>query len=396
MSSLALEVAAHAAKVGETASIKAVYRHNDIHLGRHMARAYQKFGIPVPEDVLAATKFETDDSSIKKTHGIVASRPDEFDTEYLSLVDIGTPPQRVNLLFDSGSSDLWVFSSELPQDQVDGQRLFNPAKSRTASLLEGLTWHAEYADLSDAQGVVYNDVVTVGNLTVQNQAVEVARKVSQDFVSDPESSGVMGLSFGYGNNVEPTQQNTWFNNILPNLTQGLFTANLHYKADGNYNFGYIDPDEHIGEMVYTPVDDTYGSWMFNVSGYKIGNKSFQPQTLFSLADTGTTLLLLPEDITKSYYEDVEGAYLDTKQPGWAFNCNAELPDFSFAVKNELFTIPGRYIKRGPVRGRKGKCKGAIQKSPREYPLFGCTALQVALVAFDIENVRIGWGHKKLV
>lgn len=65
--------------------------------------------------------------------------------------------------------------------------------------------------------------------------------------------------------------------------------------------------------MYTPVDDEYGSWMFNVSGYQIGTKSFQAKPLFSLADTGTTLLLLPEDITKAYYEGVDGAYFESKQ-----------------------------------------------------------------------------------
>lgn len=215
-----------------TASIKAVYRSSDIHIGVHLARAYKKLGVPLSKDAALAVSagLEAEEPGTGKVHGIVSTKPDEFYTEYLCPVDIGTPPQRVNLLFDSGSSDLWVFSSELPKKQVQGQLLYNPSKSQSASLLQSLTWHAAYADDSDARGIVYNDVVTLGNITVQNQSVEVAQNVSEDFSSDPESSGVLGLSFGYGNTVEPTQQNTWFNNILPNLTRGLFTANLQYKA----------------------------------------------------------------------------------------------------------------------------------------------------------------------
>lgn len=188
----------------------------------------KSWACPCQKDVAFAVSAgpEAEEPRSGKVHGIVSTKPDEFYTEYLCPVDIGTPPQRVNLLFDSGSSDLWVFSSELPKKQVQGLQSIEKSKC----ILQNLTWHAAYADDSDARRIVYNDVVTLGNITVQDQSVEVAQNVSEDFSSDPESSGVLGLGFGYGNTVEPTQQNTWFNNILPNLTRGLFTANLQYKA----------------------------------------------------------------------------------------------------------------------------------------------------------------------
>ena len=64
-----------------------------------MAKTYAKFGKPVPDHVAAAAAIST---------GTVAADPEQYDSEYLEAVSIGTPAQTLNLDFDTGSSDLYV------------------------------------------------------------------------------------------------------------------------------------------------------------------------------------------------------------------------------------------------------------------------------------------------
>ncbi|KAG4218422.1 hypothetical protein PC116_g33098, partial [Phytophthora cactorum] len=154
--------------------------------------------------------------------------PEQYDIQYLTPVSIGTPPQELNLDFDSGSSDLWVFSTEQPQSTINGQTPYNPEDSSTAKELSGASWDISYGDGSSSSGVVYTDVVTVGGVSFKNQAVEAAKKVSAQFTSDSNNDGLLGLAFSSINTVTPKPQKTFFDNVASSLDIAAWTADLKY------------------------------------------------------------------------------------------------------------------------------------------------------------------------
>ncbi|KAM0245902.1 hypothetical protein ACHAP5_005052 [Fusarium lateritium] len=358
-----------------------------------LAHVYNKYGVPLPKGLEKAVKAIRPPHS-KRQSGTVITTPADEDIEWLTPVQIGTPAQTLNLDFDTGSSDLWVFSTETAGSS--GHDEYNPAKSSTAKKLAGASWSISYGDGSTSSGDVYKDKVSIGGLVVSSQAVESAQKVSAEFEQETGLDGLLGLGFSAINTVKPTKQKTFFDNAISTLSSPVFTADLKHQKPGTYNFGYIDSSAYTGKIGYAAVDSSQGFWDFTASGYAVGSAALNKSPIDGIADTGTTLLLLPDSINSAYYAKVSGAKYSSSYGGYVFSCSATLPNFSFAVGGVTITIPGSYINYAPVQEGSSTCLGGIQPSDDiGINIFGDIALKAAFVVFDGGNKRVGWAKKTL-
>ncbi|ETS85348.1 hypothetical protein PFICI_03373 [Pestalotiopsis fici W106-1] len=247
-----------------------------------VAKTLLKFGKTPSDDLLATIKaFKSERLALsisKRTNGSAVTTPEQSDIEYLTPVSIGTPAQVLNLDFDSGSSDLWVFSSETQSSDVSGQSIYTPDDSSTSTLLDGETWDISYGDGSSSSGTVYTDVVSVGGVSFDAQAVEIAETVSDSFTEDQNNDGLLGLAFSTLNTVSPTAQKTFFDNIRESLDSSLWTADLKNGEPGTYNFGWIDDSLYTGEIAYTDVDSSDGFWSFTADSWSVGDSSSSGST----------------------------------------------------------------------------------------------------------------------
>lgn len=319
--------------------------------------------------------------------GIVTNTPTSGDVEYLSPVSIGG--QTLNLDFDTGSSDLWVFNTGLSAAQSTGHTLFDATKSTTFTKLTGQTFSVSYGDGSAVSGTVGTDTVNIGGASVAKQAVELATKVSSSFVSDTASNGLVGLAYSKLNTVQPTQQKTFFDNVQASLPEPVFTANLRHDAAGSYEFGAIDSTQFTGTMQFVAVNTTQGFWQFSSSKFAIGNGSVQTGGAGqAIADTGTTLLLANANIVNAYYSSVTGAANDQQAGGITVPCDATLPDLQLEVGGQLATVKGTDIMFEQVTAN--TCFGGLQAIDSDLMIFGDVFFKSNFVAFNIGNNTLGF------
>ncbi|GAM83863.1 hypothetical protein ANO11243_018530 [Dothideomycetidae sp. 11243] len=297
------------------------------------------------------------------------------DEQYTCQVQVGNT--QMNLDFDTGSADLWVISDQLDSSETSGHAVYDTS---SGSVENGESWNITYGDGSGASGVVYADTVVIGGVTATSQAVEAATSISSSFVQDP-SDGLVGLAFSSINTVTPDQATTFFDTVSSSLASALFTARLKKGEPGTYDFGYIDSSKYTGSLSYTPVDNSQGFWGFTPDSYTVGTTAGQATIGSAIADTGTTLMLLGDDVVSDYYSQVSGAQNDQSAGGYTFDCSADLPDFILSVGGGTVTVPGSYINFQTASGN--TCFGGLQSnSGLGISIFGDIFLKAAFVVFD--------------
>jgi hypothetical protein len=123
-----------------------------------------------------------------------------------------------------------VWSTDLPQSvqsQGSGHSIFDSSKSSTFKTMSGSTWKISYGDGSSASGTVGTDNVTIGGLTIKNQAVELANQMSTEF-QQGTGDGLLGLAWPAINTVTPKPVATPVENMITEddipKTAELFTA----------------------------------------------------------------------------------------------------------------------------------------------------------------------------
>ncbi|KAH8701918.1 putative aspartic endopeptidase [Talaromyces proteolyticus] len=336
--------------------------------------------------------------------GDVPSEDVQNDTEYLAQVSIGTPAQTFKLDFDSGSADLWVWSTELPsgtKSSGSSHSIFDPSKSSTWKATSGETWQISYGDGSSASGDVGTDVLSLGNLDIKNQAIEVASTLSTEF-QQGTGDGLLGLAFGSINTAKPNQvktpvENLIADNLIPQNAQ-LFTAHLGAAAEKGdnsfYTFGYIDQDtvSATGNKIsYAPVDNSQGFWTFDSTSATVNGKTINRSGNTAIADTGTTLALVDDDTVKAIYDAIPNSKYDSNQQGYIFPTNTtadKLPTVTFAVGNTQFAVHKSALAFADAGN--GNSFGGIQsRGNNPFDILGDTFLKGVYAIFDVGNTQFG-------
>ncbi|OAP65624.1 hypothetical protein AYL99_01596 [Fonsecaea erecta] len=342
----------------------------------------------------------------------VTADDQQNDTYYTCPVTIGTPGQQLDVTFDSGSADFWVWSSYLPENikksgSASGATIYDPSKSSTQKPMTGSTWQIRYGDGSSASGAVVTDVVQVGDITIQGQAVEIASHISPSLTTQTASQGILGLAFGNINTVMPVRVKTPLDNMVAQEDipedQEVFTCYMGSYKDANnpdhgasfFTFGNIDSDVvHAtgGEISYTPVNDSNGFWQF-ASEYVVinGDKTPLPGNT-AIADTGTTLMIIDDDLVEKIYSGIPGAIYDESQQGWLVPANTpsnKIPDLTFAVGDVDIVIEKEQIAFAPVENSNMIFGGIQGRGDLPYNIYGDTFLKCVYAVFDAGKKQFG-------
>ncbi|GJJ06639.1 hypothetical protein Clacol_000833 [Clathrus columnatus] len=310
----------------------------------------------------------------------------EQDSEYLVPVKIGTPPVTLHLDLDTGSSDLWVKGSR------NDANLYDPTKSETAKSVDGATWSIHYGDGSTASGDVHTDVIQIGSISVKDQAIEVAQQFSDEF-KQGKTDGLLGLAWPPGNTVKPKRVETPVANMIAQGHRGLFSCALDYgDGEGFYTFGGIAPEKagvKEADIKYIPCVNPPLYWTVASSKITVNGRAHSILGGTGIIDTGTTLVLLPEDMVASIYKQVPGSKYDQSEGIWLIPSKAKIPKIQVDIGGHDFPLnPKSFAYQRNVAD--GYDLGCIQSRGNiGVNILGDAFINGNYIVFDQEKNRVG-------
>ncbi|GAB4830832.1 hypothetical protein Ancab_004860 [Ancistrocladus abbreviatus] len=222
-----------------------------------------------------------------------------MDAQYFGEIGVGTPPQKFTVIFDTGSSNLWVPSSKC----YFSVSCFFHAKYKSS---QSSTYkkNGKSADIHYGTGAISGffseDTVQVGDLVVKDQEfIEATKEPGITFLV-AKFDGILGLGFqeiSVGNAVP-----VWYNMVKQGLVkEPVFSFWLNRKVGeeegGEIIFGGVDPDHFKGKHIYVPITQK-GYWQFHMGDVLIDGKAtgYCAGGCSAIADSGTSLLAGPTTV----------------------------------------------------------------------------------------------------
>lgn len=323
---------------------------------------------------------------------------------YRSPVSIGTPPQPVFVQLDTGSFELWVnpdCDTVTGSDAAFCDRIGFYDVSRSSSVTRmGTTKTLRYG-IGSANITYVRDTITLAGSTTALQDVQFGVATS----SEDAFSGILGI--GYGNGVATRYPNFVDQLRDQNATRvKAYTLALGSKEaeEGVIVFGGVDTSKFAGPLTKLPIipaqqsPDKVPRFWVNMTSITFnsatGNQPYEGSNIPVFLDSGSTMTLLPLNLTSDIARDFGSPFPDENgffRVDCAFTEMEGTVDFAFGG-GLMVKVPYKEMIR-EVQGNPNKaCFLGITPSD-SFTLLGDTFLRSA---YSMYNPRCLMGFGEIV
>lgn len=318
----------------------------------------------------------------------------QFNTQYSGEIEVGSPRQIIRVIFDTGSSNLWVPSrySLLQQGLAQQHNGFLGHASSTFNLL-GNAFKIMYGS-GPVSGVFVSDDLHIGNLTLPNftfAEVTEMMGLGQLYTSSASSfDGILGLGFSKLA-VGGVPSVMMALNSSGQLEEPVCSFYLGTGENGQLVFGGVDPEHYTGSFHFVPVTAA-GYWQIALDGIKVGSEATWDMTLNrshkAIVDSGTSSIAGPTAEIKAI-----AALLGARsvQNLWVLDCWAPSSNIAFKLGGRDFVLSGSDL----VLHREGDlCVLGLQASKvcdeQGSWILGDVFMRKYYVQFDWGRQRVGF------
>nr|ACH92562.1 progastricsin (predicted) [Otolemur garnettii] len=317
-----------------------------------------------------------------------------MDASYFGEISIGTPPQKFMVLFDTGSSNLWVPSVYCQDQACTSHSRFNPSASSTYST-NGKMFLLGYGS-GNLLGTFALDTLTIQSIQIHNQEFGLSQSEPTANFIYAGFDGILGMgypSLSVGGATTVLENMLYAHLLNSSVFSFYFNKTMGSQYEGMVIFGGVDDSLYRGKIVWFPVSQKL-YWQITIDEFILGHEysGLCLQGCQGIVDTGTSRLTVPQNYlnhvlqTLGAKEDSSGQYV--------VNCDKipSLPIFTFIINDELFPLPPAIY----TLNNQGHCTVGIEATyltaPSDQPLWilGDVFLRAYYSVYDMANNMVGF------
>lgn len=294
------------------------------------------------------------------------------------------------VIYDSGSSNLWVPSASCTNCKRDGNT-YNSSSSSTY-VHNGRSFFLQYGT-GNCTGFLSGDDTHLGGLTIKDFLFGEVTSEAADVFGDAPFDGILGLGPA---SAAVDQAPTVMDQLVAQklISHNVFSFYLTSKGatGSSLILGGTDEQYYSGDITYIPVAKAamvLPYWLISASDIKVAGKSTKAcGFLFGcemVVDTGTSLLAGPPSAVNPLLDAIGDVNED---------CSGvdQLPTITFTFSGHDFDLePSFYVIRD-----QGQCMLGIQAVDAGVPIWilGDPFLRKFYTVWDQDQNRVGFATAK--
>jgi len=303
----------------------------------------------------------------------------DADTIFYGDIEVGSPSKAFTVVFDTGSSNLWIPSVNCTSSACSNKTKYNSSESSTFQN-DGRAIIIPYGS-----GLVYGkvgiDVVNFGGLEVQNVSFGMMNSLSKIF-GEINFDGLLGMGFDA---ISVDKLPTVFElmvqqGLIEDSIYSFFLTKDPNKEGSELILGGIDPKHNATEFkFYDLLQANY--FIIAMSDAGVGNDSFARGSMKAIIDTGTSLIVGPLNVVNKI-RALFPKNLDCSNV-------RQYPNLYFSFGEDKYEVSPEYY----IINDDGQCILGIQAIPLDVKniwIIGDVFLRNYYTAFDFGGKKVGF------
>lgn len=317
-----------------------------------------------------------------------------LDAQYYGEIGIGTPAQTFGVVFDTGSSNLWVPSKECKLSPACYlHRYFDSSKSSTYAT-NGTKFNITYGS-GAVVGFEGQDTVDFAGLKAEKALFGQITKLEGISFLASKFDGILGMAWP---SISVNNMPLIFD-ILHDQgkLQGYsFSFYLTKKAgqDGSaLVLGGVNPKYASSSFKYYPLK-MHNYWLLEMNDIIFNGTSYKTsKDLIGIIDTGTSVIVGPTAVV----EKMTAGFGPGKQKQVDCNTLPSLPTLEFKFGSDSYVLKAEDYILQVQEGAKTVCIVGIMgldlpPSLGEAFIVGDSFIKTFYTHFDVENSRVGFAR----